>query len=221
VIKQSRITLFVGHYGSGKTNLAVNYATHLHRQGKAVVLADMDIVNPYFRSKDSEAELAALGIKTLSSPYANTNLDAPAMPASFYGIFEHRDAYAVLDVGGDDRGAVALGRYVPMIREENDYEMIFVANAHRALTPTPEDALEVLREIEIACKLPVTAIANNSHLGDFTDADTVLASQDYVQKLCELSGLPLIMTAYEQRLDDALSDKVPCPFPITLQKKYY
>lgn len=221
MIKQSRITLFVGHYGSGKTNLAVNYATHLHRQGKAVVLADMDIVNPYFRSKDSEAELAALGIKTLSSPYANTNLDAPAMPASFYGIFEHRDAYAVLDVGGDDRGAVALGRYVPMIREENDYEMIFVANAHRALTPTPEDALEVLREIEIACKLPVTAIANNSHLGDFTDADTVLASQDYVQKLCELSGLPLIMTAYEQKLDDALSDKVPCPFPITLQKKYY
>ena len=216
-----RITLFVGHYGSGKTNLAVNYATHLHRQGKAVVLADMDIVNPYFRSKDSEAELAALGIKTLSSPYANTNLDAPAMPASFYGIFEHRDAYAVLDVGGDDRGAVALGRYVPMIREENDYEMIFVANAHRALTPTPEDALEVLREIETACKLPVTAIANNSHLGDFTDADTVLASQDYVQKLCELSGLPLIMTAYEQRLDGALSDKVPCPFPITLQKKYY
>ncbi len=220
-MKQSRITLFVGHYGSGKTNLAVNYATHLHRQGKAVVLADMDIVNPYFRSKDSEAELAALGIRTLSSPYANTNLDAPAMPASFYGIFEHRDAYAVLDVGGDDRGAVALGRYVPMIREENDYEMIFVANAHRALTPTPEDALEVLREIESACKLPVTAIANNSHLGEFTDADTVLASQEYVQRLCELSGLPLVMTAYEQRLDGALCDKVPCPFPITLQKKYY
>lgn len=216
-----RITLFVGHYGSGKTNLAVNYATHLHRQGKPVVLADMDIVNPYFRSKDSEQELAALGIKTLSSPYANTNLDAPAMPASFYGIFEHRDSYAVLDVGGDDRGAVALGRYVPMIREENDYQMIFVANAHRALTPTPEDALEVLREIEQACKLPVTAIANNSHLGEFTDADTVLDSQAYVKELCELSGLPLVMTAYESRLDGVLADQVPHPFPITLQKKYY
>lgn len=216
-----RITLFVGHYGSGKTNLAVNYATLLHRQGKQVVLADMDIVNPYFRSKDSEAELASMGIKTLSSPYANTNLDAPAMPASFYGIFEQRDSFAVLDVGGDDRGAVALGRYVPMIKQENDYEMIFVANAHRALTPTPEDALEVLREIEQACKLPVTAIANNSHLGEFTDADTVLASAAYVNRLCELSGLPLIMTAYEQRLDPVLAQKVPHPFPITLQKKYY
>jgi hypothetical protein len=193
----------------------------LSGQGNRVVLADMDIVNPYFRSKDSERELEQMGVRVLSSPYANTNLDAPAMPSSFYGIFEHRDAYAVLDVGGDDRGAVALGRYVPMIREENDYEMIFVANAHRALTPTPEDALEVLREIESACKLPVTAIANNSHLGEFTDADTVLASQEYVQRLCELSGLPLIMTAYEQRLDSALCDKVPCPFPITLQKKYY
>ena len=217
----NRVTLFVGHYGSGKTNLAVNYATHLHGQGKRVVLADMDIVNPYFRSKDSERELAELGIKTLSSPYANTNLDAPAMPASFYGIFEHRDAYAVLDVGGDDRGAVALGRYVPMIREENDYQMIFVANAHRALTPTPEDALEVLREIEAACKLPVTAIANNSHLGNFTDADTVLASMAYADRLCELSGLPLVMTAFDARLAGALTDKVPHPFPITLQKKYY
>ena len=220
-MQEKRITLFVGHYGSGKTNLAVNYAAHLSGQGKRVVLADMDIVNPYFRSKDSEEELRALGIQTLSSPYANTNLDAPAMPASFYGIFEHKDRFAVLDVGGDDRGAVALGRYVPMIREENDFEMIFVANAHRALTPTPEDALEVMREIELACKLPVTAIANNSHLGEFTDAETVLASESYVQRLCELSGLPLVMTAFEKKLAPDLADRVPHPFPITLQKKYY
>ncbi len=221
MINQKRITLFVGHYGSGKTNLAVNYAMHLQRQGKRVVLADMDIVNPYFRSKDSEAELASLGIQTLSSPSANTNLDAPAMPSSFYGIFENRDKLAVLDVGGDDRGAVALGRYVPMIKEENDYEMIFVANAYRALTPTPEDALEVLREIEQACKLPVTAIANNSHLGEFTDADTVLASQDYVQRLCALANLPLVMTAVQDSLAPALAGKAEHLFPITLQKKYY
>ncbi len=220
-MQAKRITLFVGHYGSGKTNLAVNFATHLHRQGKRVVLADMDIVNPYFRSKDSEAELEAIGIQTLSSPYANTNLDAPAMPASFYGIFEHRDRYAVLDVGGDDRGAVALGRYVPMIREENDFEMIFVANAYRALTPTPEDAFEVLREIEQACKLPVSAIANNSHLGEFTDAQTVLDSEAYIQKLCELAGLPLVMTAFTENLAPDLLGRVPHPFPITLQKKYY
>ena len=220
-MNQKRITLFVGHYGSGKTNLAVNYATHLHRQGKPVVLADMDIVNPYFRSKDSEDELKALGIQTLSSPYANTNLDAPAMPASFYGIFEHQDRLAVLDVGGDDRGAVALGRYVPMILAENNYEMIFVANSYRALTPTPEDALEVLREIEAACKLPVTAIANNSHLGEFTDAQTVLNAQDYVQKLCALAELPLVMTAFTENLAPDLADRVPHPFPITLQKKYY
>ena len=220
-MSQKRITLFVGHYGSGKTNLAVNYATHLSGQGKPVVLADMDIVNPYFRSKDSEDELKALGIQTLSSPYANTNLDAPAMPASFYGIFEHQDRLAVLDVGGDDRGAVALGRYVPMILAENDYEMIFVANAYRALTPTPEDALEVLREIEAACKLPVTAIANNSHLGEFTDAQTVLNAQDYVQKLCALAELPLVMTAFTENLAPDLAHRVPHPFPITLQKKYY
>lgn len=221
MIKPRRITLFVGHYGSGKTNLAVNYAAHLSGQGNRVVLADMDIVNPYFRSKDSEQELEQMGVRVLSSPYANTNLDAPAMPSSFYGIFEHRDALAVLDVGGDDRGAVALGRYVPMIREENDYEMIFVANAYRALTPTPEDALEVLREIEQACKLDVTAIANNSHLGEFTDASTLLDSQAYVSRLCELSGLPLVMTAAEQGVAEQLKGKIPDLFPIKLQKKYY
>ena len=99
--------------------------------------------------------------------------------------------------------------------------MIFVANAHRALTPTPEDALEVLREIEAACKLPVTAIANNSHLGEFTDAQTVLASQAYVQRLSELSGLPLVMTAFTEKSAPDLNGRVPHPFPITLQKKYY
>ena len=108
-----------------------------------------------------------------------------------------------------------------MILAENNYEMIFVANAYRALTPTPEDALEVLREIEAACKLPVTAIANNSHLGEFTDADTVLSSLQYVQTLCELSGLPLVMTAFTENLAPDLTDRVPNPFPITLQKKYY
>ena len=79
----------------------------------------------------------------------------------------------------------------------------------------------MLREIEQACKLPVTAIANNSHLGEFTDAETVLASETYVQRLCELSGLPLIMTSFTENLAPDLKDRVPHPFPITLQKKYY
>lgn len=126
-----RLTLFAGHYGSGKTNLAVNYALALRRSGKKVRIADLDIVNPYFRTKDSAEELAAAGIELVSPTYANTNLDIPALPQEIYGLFERRDSCAVIDVGGDDAGAYALGRFAPLILEENDYEMIFTVNFYR------------------------------------------------------------------------------------------
>ncbi len=216
-----RITLFAGHYGSGKTNLAINYALSLAAGGRRVVMADMDIVNPYFRTKDSEAELEAHGIRVLSSLYANTNLDAPAMPASFYGIFEDKTSYAVLDIGGDDRGASALGRYAASIREEGDYECIFVANAYRPLTRTPAEALAVLLEIEAAGGVPFTAIAGNSNLGEQTTADTVLGARAYTEELSRLSGLPVVLWAVRRDLVPALGGQMDLLFPLDLQKKYY
>ena len=145
-MEHKRLTLFAGHYGSGKTNLALNWAYALRREGLAVTVADLDIVNPYFRTKDAAAALERAGIGLISSAYANTNLDVPAMPKEIYALVDGRDRYAVLDVGGDDRGALALGRYVPAIREENDYEMLLVVNASRPLTRTAADALAVARE---------------------------------------------------------------------------
>ena len=116
-----RLTLFAGHYGSGKTNIALNYARSLHRdQGLPVTIADLDIVNPYFRTKDSEQQLSAEGIGLICSPFANSNLDVPAIPKETYALIGSRTQYGVLDIGGDDRGALALGRYVPEIREENN-----------------------------------------------------------------------------------------------------
>ena len=110
-----RVTLFVGHYGSGKSNLAVNYALSLREQGFRAALADIDIVNPYFRSADSRKELTDAGVRVIALPFANTNVDLPALPSEIYGLVERRDEYAVLDIGGDDRGALALGRFVPYI----------------------------------------------------------------------------------------------------------
>ena len=107
---ESRVTLFAGHYGSGKTNLAVNYARRLARDGREVTLADLDIVNPYFRAKDSEELLRREGVRLISSPYANSNVDIPALPQEMYAVIDDRSRYAVLDIGGDDRGALALGR---------------------------------------------------------------------------------------------------------------
>ena len=220
-MQHKRLTLFAGHYGSGKTNIAVNYALLLAREGKSVSIADLDIVNPYFRTKDSAAELAAAGIDLISPLFANTNVDLPALPAEAYRLVEDRSRFAVMDIGGDDRGAYALGRYTPFILAENNYRMAFVANPCRPLTRTPEDALEVLREIEAACSLPFTCIVNNANLGTETAPETVLDAIPYMQKLSELSGLPLWLTAAEQAVAAELEGKVAPLLPMTLQKKYF
>lgn len=212
-----RVTLFAGHYGSGKTNLAVNFALHLAEQGQAVTIADLDIVNPYFRTKDSAELLARAGIPLISPAYANTNVDLPALPREVYELVARRDRYAVLDIGGDDRGAYALGRYAPMILEENDYEMLFVVNLHRPLTKTPADALEVMREIEVAGGIPFTGIVNNSNLGELSDTDTLKKTEAAVAELSRLSGLPIRFSAAEAKIANEL-DGV---FPLTLQSKYF
>ena len=216
-----RLTLFAGHYGSGKTNIALNYARMLKRQGLPVTIADLDIVNPYFRTKDSEAALKAEGIALIVSEFANSNLDVPAMPKEIYGLVDGRDRYGVLDIGGDDRGALALGRYTPAILEENDYEMLLVVNRYRPLTRTAADCVEVMREIEAACGLPFTAIVNNSNLGPQTTAETVLSSLPYAEEISAMTVLPVKMTCAKQTLCPSLERRVENLFPLTLQKLYY
>ncbi len=216
-----RVTLFAGHYGSGKTNIAVNYALHLREQGKNVVIADMDIVNPYFRTKDSTDVLESAGIELISPQFANSNVDLPALPQEMYKTVQDRSRFSVLDIGGDDRGAYALGRYTPYILEENDYEMIFVANFYRPLTTTAQEALEVMREVEAAAHLPFTAIVNNSNIGNETTVEDVLATVSRAEELSKLSGLPVIMTTAESKIADELKSKIDNVLPLKLQNKYF
>jgi len=217
----NRITLFAGHYGSGKTNVALNYARWLKRLGETVAVADLDIVNPYFRTKDSAAGLAAEGIRLVVSEYANSNVDFPAMPKEVYALVASRDCRVVMDVGGDDRGALALGRYVPDIVEENDYEMLAVVNAARPLTRTPEATVCVLREIESACALPFTGIVNNTNLGSDTTIGDVVASLAYADGISALMGLPVRFTCAEARLAKGLEGRVQNLFPLDIQRLYY
>jgi len=220
-MNHKRVTLFAGHYGSGKTNIAVNYALKLAGEGKDVVIADLDIVNPYFRTKDSAAVLEKAGVKLISSQFANTNVDLPALPAEAYRLVQDKSIYGIMDIGGDDRGAYALGRYVPAVLEENNYRMVFVANAYRPLTRTPEDALEVMREIEAACGLQFTDIINNSNLASETTPDTVLDSLDYMARLSALSGLPIFATTAETAVAAELAGKIDNVLPLQLQEKYF
>ena len=217
-MQAKRVTLFAGHYGSGKTNIAVNFALRLAGEGKAVTLADMDIVNPYYRSKDSAQELEAAGVKVIASAYANTNVDVPALPQEMYSVTEDTSRYAVLDVGGDDRGALALGRYAPAILKENDYHMIYVFNASRPLSRTAEMALEIMGEIEVAGGIPFTAIVNNTNLGRDTDWETVVASRQEAEKLSKISGLPLLFTAVEEGVLPINERGNETYFPLKLQK---
>lgn len=218
-MNSKRITLFAGHYGSGKTNISVNYALELKKTHEKVVIADLDIVNPYFRSKDSEKYLESKGIHLISSEYANSNVDVPAMPSEAYSIIDNKNAAAVIDVGGDDRGALAMGRYAPAILEENNYEMLFVINKYRPLTRNCSSTLAVMREIETACGMRFTAIVNNSNLGDETDEKTVLDSVDYAEEVSKASGLPIKMTTVKYELYDTLKDKVANCIPIKLYVK--
>ena len=216
-----RLTLFAGHYGSGKTNIAVNYALHLASEGKKVCIADLDIVNPYFRTKDSAKELDAAGVELISPQYANTNVDLPALPAESYRLVQDKSIYGIMDIGGDDRGAYALGRYTPFIKEENDYRMAFVANCYRPLTRTPEDAMEIMREIESACGLKFTCIVNNSNLGAESTAETFSQSFSYIQQLSSISGLPIFLQTATIEVANSLKGQVPDLFPLHLQEKYF
>ena len=214
-----RLTLLCGHYGSGKTNVAVNLAFYLKEQYNNVVVADLDIVNPYFRTKDSMDDFKARGIELICSEYANTNVDIPALPANMYRLTADKDITAVIDVGGDDRGAYALGRLVPEIEAENNFDMLMVINGYRPLTPDAESTVEVMREIETACGLKFTGLVNNSNIGEETTAEDIIKSMDYANEVSKQSGLPIVMTTVKSNIYDELKSKIDNLLPLSLQAK--
>ena len=218
-MEHKRLTLFAGHYGSGKTNIAVNYAMLLAKEGKKVCIADLDIVNPYFRTKDSERELEENGITLICSQYANTNVDLPAIPAESYRLVQDKTCFGVIDIGGDDRGAYALGRFADAIKAEGDYNMAFVLNRYRPLTSSVSDAIEIMREIEAASGIQFDCIVNNSNIGSETTADIVLDSIAFAQELSDKTGLPIWFHCAEKSIAENLLD-IPL-LTLSLQKKLF
>ena len=218
-MKFKRITIISGHYGSGKTNIALNLASLLKNQQDNVAVADIDIVNPYFRTKDSEESLKEQGIRLICSPYANTNVDIPSLPQEIYSVTDDKSLYSILDVGGDERGALALGRIAPAIKEEKNYQMLYVVNMYRPLTQDADSAIEVMREIEYACGLEFTGIVNNSNLGLETTPDDVLDSLLYAGEIAKKTDIPLLFTTVDKSLFAPLKDKISNLYPLEMQKK--
>lgn len=214
-----RITIFAGHYGSGKTNAAINYAAYEAALGLKTAIADLDIVNPYFRTKDAAKALEELGVRLIASEYAGTNVDTPALPPEAYAVIHDKSVHAIIDVGGDDRGILALGRYAPEIIKSGDYEMFFVINKYRYLTKSSEEAVEVMQEISQSTELKFTGIVNNSNLGEETSAEDILKSVQYAEEVSAMSGLELKITTVRHDIVPELSDKINNLMPIKLYVK--
>lgn len=194
-----RILVIVGHYGSGKTNLSVNLALHMKAMGKPVVLVDLDIVNPYFRSADFAGLMQQHGIESVSPAFARTNLDIPALTGRLDAEIE-TDKTLIIDVGGDDAGAAALGRYSAAIRDAGGCDMLYVVNGYRYLTRTAEDAAEILGEIQRVSRLSVTGVVNNSNLSDATTPQDVAATDRFARETAETYGVPMLFTAVDERI---------------------
>lgn len=189
-----RINIFTGHFGSGKTEVAVNYAMKMAEAGYRTAIVDFDIINPYFRTADAKDALEEQNIKVILPMYANTNVDIPAIPPEIYSLFEDKDIKVVLDVGGDDLGAKAVSRFKEEIVSD-DYEMFFVVNTKRIMTDSPEKIAEMIAIIEDGANIKVTKLVNNSNLLEETTPEIIQEGNLIISQVSEKTGIPIAITA--------------------------
>lgn len=196
----SAVYLFVGHYGSGKTEVAINFASMLHRRtGRKTALIDMDIVNPFFRSADARAYLEEQGIRVEVPLYANTNVDIPALTGAMGAVIEDKSYDVIIDVGGDDLGAKAVGRYSEEILGR-EYFQYFVVNKRRPFTSTPEDACKIFDEVQAETKIVTSGIINNCNLLDETTPELIFEGAEFAREFGRLRNMPVVYNAVPESL---------------------
>ncbi|SKA79385.1 hypothetical protein SAMN05443428_10349 [Caloramator quimbayensis] len=212
----SRIRVFTGHFGSGKTEIAINYALKLKNEGKKVAIADLDIVNPYFCTRDETKMLEEKGIRVIATSKDFANAELGVIPAETLSIFNDKSYDVVLDVGGDDQGAVALGQYNRYFKEE-DYDMYFVINTSRPFTNSVEGILEYIKDIEAASRLKVKYLINNTNLSYETHINHILKGQDIIKEVSKLTKIPIKYVIVMEELIDKLPKEIEGEvFPIKL-----
>jgi hypothetical protein len=217
-ISAHRVLIVTGHYGTGKTEFSVNLALDLAKAGEKTILADLDIVNPYFRSRERRALLESAGVRLICSSQACSDADIPSLPAEVLTILEDRSYRGVLDVGGDPDGARVLARFQPKILPE-DYQMIFVSNANRPEVRTVEKAVSYLRAIEAVTGLAYGGIVNNTHLCGETTPAEIRKGAALAREISEATGIPVLCHVAEQTLVPQLDAFDEPVYPITIRMK--
>ena len=196
---EKRINIFTGHFGSGKTEVAVNYALKLAEADFKTAIVDFDIINPYFRTADAKETLENNNIKVLLPRFANTNVDIPAIPAEIYSLFQDKTYKVILDVGGEDLGAKAVSRFKEEITSD-EYEMFFVINTKRGMTDTPEKIYEMIAIIEDGANIKITKLVNNSNLLEETTPEIILQGNEIISEVSRKTGIPIAITAGMEEL---------------------
>ena len=226
-MRLARITVFAGHFGSGKTSLAVAYALWAKQQRDRVILCDLDIINPYFRIADAVADLTKAGIGLIASRFANTNVEVPALPTETLTLFDDNDITGIIDLGGDGRGALVFGRYANLLQNSSDYEMLLVINQYRPLTRNLDDLCNIKNDMESASKTRFTGIVNNPNLAEVTTLEDVCATADFAAMASAMFDLPLKMTVVDKHLIQSentmqqVQQTLGEIFPITLYKNFF
>ena len=203
----SRISIFAGHFGSGKTEISLNYAINLAKAGKKVAIVDIDIVNPYFCVRDVRDMLEGYGIRVIASNPHLSNAELAVVPPEVAAVFNDKSYEVVFDVGGDDSGAVVLGQYNRFFRQE-PYEMYFVVNNNRPFTMNYNDTMEFVDEIQRTSRLKATHLISNTNLSYETTAEDILRGDKEVLELSEKINLPYKYTVCRRDLENEIKDKV-------------
>lgn len=214
--QDKRIRIITGHYGSGKTEFAVNYAIKLAKEKKKVALIDLDIVNPYFRGREKKDMLERLGIKVIGSSLEGGGADVPAISSSVFLPLQDKSYEAIFDVGGDDVGARTLGRYHSYFQKEN-YDMFCVVNANRPETQDVCGAIKHIQAIQNVSRISITGLINNTHLLRETTPQDVLKGQRLIRQISEKLHIPIkyvsVLAEVAEKLPQQLDGEI---FPIHL-----
>lgn len=205
VTDDKRVRIIAGHYGSGKTEFAVNYTKKLNAAGKKVAIADLDIVNLYFRSREKSKELRESGITVISSSIEGDSLDVPAVSGAMSMPARDKSFEYIVDLGGNDVGTLVLGRLKPIL-DPKEVDLFMVVNVYRPDTATPEGVIEVMRQLEAGAEFPVTGIINNTNLIRETTANALLDGNAVLEEVSKRTGVPIKYTSF---VEDVLHEEIP------------